>query len=96
MQDSSPPKPGSDWRYALEATQHENEPQKLQPLVAAAENAIFARLQELSGKNTIEHEEIVRAVATLRELQVTKLGFPRWSGEDLYLLPKALRTKGQG
>jgi hypothetical protein len=93
MKDSTPPRPASDWRQALEAAQRENDPRELRPLVTIAEDAIFARLQELNGKSTIENEEITRAVAVVRELQVTKLGFPRWSGEDLHLLPTAMGTK---
>jgi hypothetical protein len=88
VRDSSSGKSLGDWRNKLGAAQREDDPQKLRPLATAAEDAIFARLQELSGKNTIENEEIARAIATLRELQVTKLGFPRWSGENVRLVSK--------
>jgi hypothetical protein len=85
---STIPNPPSYWQDALQAALRENDPRELRPLVAMAEDAIFARLQELNGKVTIENEEINRAVATLREIQVTKLGFPRWSGEGPLLAPK--------
>jgi hypothetical protein len=57
-------------------------------LVNIAEDAIFVRLQELREKDTMENEELRHAVTSLRELQVTRLGFPRCSGEALHLVPK--------
>jgi hypothetical protein len=50
-----------------------------------AENAIFARLQELEGRITAESPAIRNAIKTLRELQVTKLNFPKWERDDFTL-----------
>jgi hypothetical protein len=80
-----PPNPPPNWQGALKAAQRQDNPQELGPLVTAAEYAIFARLQDLNGKVMNENDEIMRAVATWREIQVTKLDFPQWSGEGLYL-----------
>lgn len=43
---------------------------------------MFIRWQELNGNDSTESEEIDRAIATLRELQVKKLTFPSWEQES--------------
>ena len=80
---TEPPNPhtSSNWQQAIEAAKREDDPQKLVPLLKAAEDAIFLRYQELNGKRTKEREAIDRAVATLRKLQVKKLNFPPWESE---------------
>lgn len=88
MEESRLDNPPSHWKRAIEAASRENDPRKLRPLVTMAEDAIFNRLQELAGKKTIENEEILRAVATLREIQVSRLGFPRWDGEKRSTAPE--------
>jgi hypothetical protein len=67
-----------DWRALLEAAERENDPQRLQALMTLAEDAIFLRLQKLEGR---PDEELERGIATLRELQVTKLDYPRLDSE---------------
>ena len=69
------------WREAFESAKRESDPRKLVQLLSEAEDAIFSRLQELSGKGPIEHEAISKATKKLRELQVEKLKYPRWEGE---------------
>lgn len=82
MVESTNPHHSSDhWQQAFEAARREEDPQKLAPLVGAAENAIFMRFQVLHGKNTNESEAIARALTILRQLQVTKLNFPAWERE---------------
>ena len=81
---TEPGKPANipDWRQAIWAAKREDDPEKLAPLLKAAEDAIFMRFQELNGKRNKEREAIDRAVATLRELQVRSLNFPPWESES--------------
>ena len=80
---TEPGKPANipDWRQAIQAAKREDDPEKLAPLLKAAEDAIFMRFQELNGKRTTERNAIRRGVAILRELQVKKLNFPSWESE---------------
>ena len=70
--------PSSNWQELLEAAKRESDPQKLAPLVAAAQTAIFFRWQDHRGNGAIELEAIAKATRVWRELQVTKLNFPVW------------------
>ena len=72
----------SKWRRAIEAAKGEGDPEKLAPLLKAAEDALFMRSQELNGKRTKEREAMDRAIVILRELQVRKLNFPPWESES--------------
>ena len=66
------------WQRKCKAAERENDPRKLTQLLKEAEFAIFIRLQKLAGKKTPEHEAIANAIKGLRQLQVTKLNFPKW------------------
>ncbi|HEX4487500.1 MAG TPA: hypothetical protein VH088_14610 [Terriglobales bacterium] len=68
------------WREALEAARRETDPMRFAKVVGAAEIAIFNRFQEMRrnpGDHQEERTEIRRAAAMLRELQVTKLNYPK-------------------
>jgi hypothetical protein len=73
----------ADWRKSIQAAKGEDCANKLAELVRDAETAIFMRLQELDGdaRNLREREDIDQAIRILRDLQVKKLGYPRWPGE---------------
>ena len=73
------------WQLKFDAATRESDPDKLAKLLTEAEDAIFVRLQELRGQITAESEAIDNAIKTLRELQVTKLNFPKWEGDDFTL-----------
>jgi hypothetical protein len=69
------------WQTKCEAAVRETDPEKLAHLVTEAEDAIFARLQEIEGKATLERDAIEACIKTLRELQVKRLNFPKWENE---------------
>jgi hypothetical protein len=77
--------PTPPWQLKFDAATRESDPNKLAKLLIEAEDAIFARLQELDGQITAESQAIDNAVKALRELQVTKLNFPKWEGDDFTL-----------
>ena len=68
------------WQRKYKAAERENDPRKLSQLLKEAESAISVRLRELAGKETPECQAIAKAVAALRQLKESKLGFPKWVG----------------
>src|SRR5438046_9182016 len=69
-----------EWENEFRAALLELDTEKLRELVAAAETAIFNRLQAISqGSNhTAERQAIEDALASLRGLKRYNLGFPDW------------------
>lgn len=55
----------ANWRDAFEAVKYEPEQRKLPHLIAAAEDAILMRWQELPKENESEREELADAAAEL-------------------------------
>jgi hypothetical protein len=55
----------ANWRDAFEAVKCEPDQRKLPPLIAAAEDAILMRWQELSNDDASEREELADAAAEL-------------------------------
>jgi len=69
-----------EWQPEHQAALLELDTEKLRERVAAAETAIFNRLQAISqGSNhTAERQAIEDAFASLRVLKRDNLGFPDW------------------
>jgi len=68
------------WRKAFEAARSETDPTRFAKVVGAAETAIFNRFQEMRSDPGDHQEELIeirRAATMLRELQVTKLKYPK-------------------
>ncbi len=83
MADANPPSPNifyPEWQHEFRAALLELDTEKLRERVAAAETAIFKRLQAISqGSNhTAERQAIEDALASLRVLKRDNLGFPDW------------------
>ena len=83
MADTSFPSPKilyPEWQNEFRAALLELDTEKLRERVAAAETAIFNRLQAISqGSNhTAERQAIEDAFASLRVLKQDHLGFPDW------------------
>ena len=83
MADASFPSPKilyPEWQNEFRAALLELDQEKLRERVAAAETAIFNRLQAISqGSNhTAERQAIEDALASLRVLKRDNLGFPDW------------------
>ena len=78
--DPSPDIPYPDWQYEYHAAFVELDRDKLAERIAAAETAIFNRLQAISQSpdHRTEHEAIKDAVAALRMLKRDELNFPDW------------------
>jgi hypothetical protein len=66
----------------VDAALSEHDPSRLAKAVADAEDAIFWRLIELNGISSLESDGIARGTAMLRDIQVKRLNFPRWKGEE--------------
>jgi len=68
------------WQEPLHLALLEFDKDKLKELVANAEAAIFARLQELSQteNNTAERQAVRDGLASLRVLKRDVLGYPDW------------------
>lgn len=68
------------WSLTFSEALKEKDPQKLQKKVAAAEAAIFTRLQDLTQANGAETEIIAlrEASNTLLSLKTDVLRFPDW------------------
>jgi hypothetical protein len=66
------------WQALYQKALAETDPDKLLPLVMAADDAMFDRSQELmsSFDGEEERQAINDALRTLRTLQVDKLNFP--------------------
>jgi len=66
------------WQALYQEALAETDPDKLLPLVMAAENAMFDRSQELmnSFDGEEERQAMNDALRTLRMLQIDKLNFP--------------------
>ena len=69
-----------EWQHEYQTALLELDTEKLRERVAAAETAIFDRLQAISqGSNhTAERQAIEDALASLRVLKRDNLGFPDW------------------
>jgi len=69
-----------EWQHEFRNALLELDTEKLRERVAAAETAIFNRLQVISqGSNhTAERQAIEDALASLRALKRDNLGFPDW------------------
>jgi hypothetical protein len=69
-----------EWQTKYEAALLELDREKLSERVAAAEAAIYERLQKISGKSDhqTERQAIEDALSALRVLKRDKLGFPDW------------------
>lgn len=69
-----------EWQNDYEAALAEPDRERLAERVAAAETAIFIRLQTISqsADNRAERQAIENAAAILRVLKRDKLGFPDW------------------
>ena len=83
MADTSFPSPNvvyPEWQNEFRAALLELDIEKLRERVAAAETAIFNRLQAISqGSNhAAERQAIEDALASLRVLKRDNLGFPDW------------------
>jgi hypothetical protein len=84
MADTSFPSPNvlyPEWQNEFRAALLELDTEKLRERVAAAETAIFNRLQAFprQGSNhTAERQAIEDALASLRVLKRDNLGFPDW------------------
>jgi hypothetical protein len=77
-----------DWKREYLATLREFDSAKLSTRVAAAEAAIFTRLQALSPSydGDVERKAIQGALTVLRVIKRDHLDFPDWeSGRDLFL-----------
>lgn len=75
------PQQSTQWRKKFAAAMREPNKNKLAILITEAEDAIFARLQQLDGKADPELDAIAAAIPELRKLQVEKLNFPPIDGE---------------
>jgi hypothetical protein len=69
-----------EWQQEYQAALLELDTEKLRERIAAAETAIFNRLQAISqGLNhTAQRQAIEDALASLRVLKRDNLGFPDW------------------
>ena len=69
-----------EWQYEYRAALLELDTEKLRERVAAAETAIFNRLQAISHDpdHNAERQAIEDALASLRVLKRDNLGFPDW------------------
>ena len=69
-----------EWQQAYQVALLELDRAKLAELVAAAETAIYKRLQAMSqGSNShAERQAVKDALANLRTLKRDSLGFPDW------------------
>jgi hypothetical protein len=70
------------WRQKCEEAGREPDLAILAQKVREAEQAIFERLQQLDGQPTLERTEIEEGIKQLRQIQVTRLNFPRWEQEN--------------
>jgi hypothetical protein len=70
--------PAPMWQVLFQKAMAETDPDKLLPLVMAAENAMFDRSQELmnSFDGEEERQAINDALRTIRTIQIEKLNFP--------------------
>jgi hypothetical protein len=69
----------SDWKSAFDAAVHETNLAQLRKHVMSAEEAIYLRMQEqVNAPNDAELQAMQEAILVLREIQVTKLGYPDW------------------
>lgn len=67
------------WELPYRSALRENDPENLGRLVSLAEQAIFARYEQLAGTSVqglLEHDEIRAAVADLLAIKIYKLKFP--------------------
>lgn len=73
-----------DWQQEYQVALLELDHEKLLERVAAAETAIFKRLQALSQSpdDQAERQAIEDALASLRVLKREKLGFPDWEKKE--------------
>jgi hypothetical protein len=69
-----------EWQNEYEAALGEPDREKLTERFAAAEDAIFTRLQTISqsADHRAERQAIESALASLRVLKRDKLGWPDW------------------
>jgi hypothetical protein len=72
-----------EWQHEYQAALLELDNEKLRERVAAAETAIFNRLQAISqgSNNTAERQALEDALASLRVLKRDNLGFPDWENK---------------
>ena len=70
----------TDWQQQFETALLEDATEKLPELVAAAEAAIYLRLQSLvkSSDGHVERAALNDAMRTLRAIQTEKLHYPDW------------------
>jgi hypothetical protein len=83
-EDSPPPKLlYPEWQKKYEAALLELDREKLSEQIAAAEAAIYERLQKISGKSNhqTERQAIEDALSGLRVLKRDNLGFPDWESK---------------
>lgn len=73
----------TDWQQQFETALLEDATEKLPELVAAAEAAIYLRLQSLvnSSDGHVERAALNDAMRTLRAIQTEKLHYPDWKDE---------------
>jgi hypothetical protein len=71
-----------EWQKVLQEALLELDTDKLKQRVAAAETAIFKRLQAISqsSDHNVERQAIEDALASLRFLKRQSLDFPDWEG----------------
>jgi hypothetical protein len=68
-----------DWKSAFDAAVRETNLAQLRKHVMSAEEAIYLRMQEqVNASNDAELQAMQQAILVLREIQVTKLGYPDW------------------
>jgi hypothetical protein len=71
------------WQESYREALLECDPTNLKEKVIAAENAIFTRTQELSGKSDpSERQAMQDALRALRLLQTEMLGYPKLPNEN--------------
>lgn len=80
---TSPSTPKFDWQPKFQAALLEVDREKLPLLVAAAEAAIYLRLQSLvdSPDGRVERNALTNAIRQLRVIQKEKMDYPDWQGE---------------
>jgi hypothetical protein len=67
------------WKSAFDAAVRETNLAQLRKHVMSAEEAIYLRMQEqVNAPNDAELQAMQEAILVLREIQVTKLGYPDW------------------
>ena len=71
------------WQREYQEALLERDLQKLEEKMAAAENAIFLRFQELGGTDDRDRERMAlnEAICALRTLQTKKLHYPKLPNE---------------